>query len=46
MENADGKHAVVDWHGAQIVDFELEYNVALYGVDCLYTGSAIYKLPR
>lgn len=46
VENADGKHAVVDWHGTQVVDFVLDYGVALFGADCLYTGTGIYKLPR
>ena len=46
VENADGKHAVVDWHGEQIVDYVLDYGVALYGADCLYTGTSIYKIER
>ena len=44
VENADGKHAVVDWHGQQVIDFVLDYNVALYGADCLYTGTSLYKI--
>ena len=46
VKNADGKYGVVDWHGTQIVDFVLEYSAAVYGEDCLYTGTSIYKLPR
>lgn len=46
VENADGKHAVVDWHGEQVVDFVLDYSVALYGADCLFTGTSLYKLGR
>lgn len=46
VENADGKHAVVDWHGNQVVDFVLEYSASVYGADCLYTGTSIYKLAR
>lgn len=46
VENADGKHAVVDWHGAQVVDFVLDYGASVYGADCLYTGKSIYKLGR
>lgn len=46
VENADGKHAVVDWHGEKIVDYTLDYGVSIHGADCLCTGKSLYKLPR
>ncbi len=46
VENADGKHAVVNWHGEQVIDFVLDYGASVYGADCLFTGRSIYKLSR
>lgn len=46
VENADGKHAVVDWHGEKLVDFVLDYGAAIYGKDCLFTGKSLFKIEN